>query len=359
MPRFVRFAVLLLVAAVAACSDGETDLVEVGSQGGSGVAEPSCDDVEHFADVLVDTGITYDYDASESPAALAASTDVVFGGRATGSVSFHEARVAEDPVRWSFVGSEIEVSRVVSGPTALVEGNRVDVFVEYSATQHRNADYYREAVAPGATVAVFAHDHEEIGALVASIEGFATACPGGPILGWVGHQGAWATVGTVDEVLDAADTTARPSGDPTGVTETTAAVVPLPPDEPPGPEGGVEGPVMYGARPDSDDAEAALIEGALQRDGDCLYVVFEDPAQPRYPVLWPYDTAWQEEPAGVVLPDGAFVDVGASFSAGGGYYEALRLEAVGLTESVVERAADCAEGEYREVAVVQTNVDVQ
>jgi hypothetical protein len=115
---------------------------------------------------------------------------------------------------------------------------------------------------------------------------------------------------------------------------------------------------MYGPRPDSSEAEQALIGGTLERDGRCLYVVADDPALQRYPVLWPYGTVWQDEPEGVVLPDRTFVAVDAWFSSGGGYPSAGRLATGDLAEAVVERADHCAEGGYLEIAVVQSDVDV-
>jgi hypothetical protein len=115
---------------------------------------------------------------------------------------------------------------------------------------------------------------------------------------------------------------------------------------------------MYGPRRDSSEADGALIEGTLERDRDCLYVVADDPALQRHPVLWPYGTAWQDEPEGVVLRDGTFVAIDALFSSGGGYLSAGRLATGDLAEAAVERADHCAEGEYGEIAVVQSDVDV-
>jgi hypothetical protein len=358
MPLLARVVVLLLAVIAAACGD-DTDVVETWSQP-TGAHDPSCDDIQRFADALVDTGITYDYTPSESPAALATSADSVFGGRVTGNVASQQTTVTEDPVPWSFIGYEIEVTRVVSGSAGPAEGDLVDVFVEYAETLHRDTDYYTKAVAPGAEVAVFAYEHEQLGELNASVEGFVTACPGGPLLGWVGDQDEWARVGTVEEVLDAADNTARPTTTATtGATETTGASAASPRGELPDLHGGVNGPVMYGPRPESDEAEAALIEGTLERDGDCLYVISEDPDVPRYPIMWPYGAGWQQEPEGVVLLDGMFLPVGASFSSGGGYHAANTFATRDLPESIIERADGCAEGPYREVAVVQTTVEVQ
>lgn len=198
-------AVVALFVAGASCGDDDAGIATGRSDGPTqGSAEPTCEEVEAFADALVDTGITYDYQATESPADLASQADAVFGGLLTGRTTTSEL-TTEDEGRSSrpFVGYEVEITRAVKGP-GLREGDRVNVFVEYGAAQ-LSTGYDAEAVAPGAPVAILAFEYAPLGGLTASIEGFVTSCAEGPLLGWTGSRGEWANLQTVQQVLDAAE----------------------------------------------------------------------------------------------------------------------------------------------------------
>lgn len=192
--------------AFSACGAGDDASVAAdvdGLTGREALEQPACEEIHDFADVLVDTGITYDYEASDSPSDLAASADVVFGGHLTGTTTEERVTVDEDPEPWSFIGYEVQVTRVVKG-SGLEVGDRIAVYVEYGETQHRDGEFYGSAVAAGAPVAIFAFDDERLDGPISSIEGFITSCPDGPLLGWTGGQGQWATLDTTAEVLEAA-----------------------------------------------------------------------------------------------------------------------------------------------------------
>lgn len=116
------------------------------------------------------------------------------------------------------------------------------------------------------------------------------------------------------------------------------------------PGGGMDGPVMYAARRDAGDYMAAEIIGTLELDGDCLYTTFEGN---RYPVLWPYGTTWDDDSSSVVLPDGTTIALGGEVYGGGGYLYADTIGGYTGNETVLERAEQCAEDPYFEIAVMQ------
>lgn len=120
--------------------------------------------------------------------------------------------------------------------------------------------------------------------------------------------------------------------------------------------GGVDGPVMYTPGPPAEGGEDALIEGALTRDGDCLFIGPSEPGQ-RFAALWPFGTAWDASTNEVVLRDGVRIPLGAIVSAGGGYGspEGLSHLLAGSAE-LTARAAACAEGESPELAHVQHSI---
>jgi hypothetical protein len=120
------------------------------------------------------------------------------------------------------------------------------------------------------------------------------------------------------------------------------------------PHGGVDGPLMFSAPWEANGSEGALIEGTVELAGDCVFVRIA--GGDRTPVLWPHGTRWQADPAGVVTPAGEFVPLGAGVSGGGGYYQPNVLEPFVQDPSALAMAERCAEGEFREIAVVQGGV---
>ncbi len=81
------------------------------------------------------------------------------------------------------------------------------------------------------------------------------------------------------------------------------------------PTGGIDGPLLYAAKPtmDNDGYPLALIGGELQLADGCLTIDGN-------PVLWPYGYRWQSDPAGVVYPNGHVLLVGATIDSSGAYY---------------------------------------
>lgn len=133
-----------------------------------------------------------------------------------------------------------------------------------------------------------------------------------------------------------------------GSTTTTEPSAPEPPEG-----GGVDGPVMFDVKPAPGprESQAAQIGGVLELDGDCLYVADE---HGRFPVLWPWGTTWDDGVASVTLPDGQIYRLGAEFEGGGGYFDEALFEFKMESAEVRELAHRCVEGEFREVAHVQS-----
>ena len=119
--------------------------------------------------------------------------------------------------------------------------------------------------------------------------------------------------------------------------------------------GGLDGPVMFTPGLPSERGEEALIEGVLVRDGDCLFVGDGAPGT-RFAVLWPFGTSWVEDGQEVIAANGTRIPLGASFSAGGGYGSPEMISARLDGDQLRERANECAEGEYRELAHVQHSI---
>ncbi len=109
------------------------------------------------------------------------------------------------------------------------------------------------------------------------------------------------------------------------------------------------------ARPPTEGGEDALIEGVLVRDGDCLFVGDGAPGT-RFAVLWPFGTSWDEDAQEVVTAGGIRIRLGSMLSAGGGYGSPDTLQRLLDHDALRERADECAEGEFRELAYVQHSI---
>ena len=187
-----RLAAVVLVL-LAACGDDEPTTV---------AAEPgSCAAAEAFAADLDDIGITYDYDPSASPAALASGVHDVFAGRLTGGFS-SEAPDERDGVTDAWLVYDVEVEEVAQG--ALAPGDVVKIGVPYNPA-HREADSYASNAVAGIPVVVFG---ERFGGVPIDVaigpEGLMTACDGGAPIGRVGGTDEWQAATSLDAVLAAA-----------------------------------------------------------------------------------------------------------------------------------------------------------
>lgn len=103
---------------------------------------------------------------------------------------------------------------------------------------------------------------------------------------------------------------------------------------------------------------AAEVRGTVELRGECLVLVQEDlPDAPAYPVIWPAETSWQEEPPAVVLEGGRVVEPGTSVVGAGGYLQRDDIE--GIAGSAVADAADDCAGQTGEIALFNIGSDVR
>jgi hypothetical protein len=114
----------------------------------------------------------------------------------------------------------------------------------------------------------------------------------------------------------------------------------------------IDGPVMrYQETSSTSGKLATLLQGELQLDGDCLYLV-PNTADERYPILWPAGTRWDGPHQSVLSPVGAVMRIGGRVEGRGGYFY---LSDVGLLAGTSARnlAAKCMANTYAQTAVMQ------
>ncbi len=119
--------------------------------------------------------------------------------------------------------------------------------------------------------------------------------------------------------------------------------------------GGVDGPVIEGnQRSGGTDAE---VFGEVVIEAECLYLSWTE-SETRFPVIWPYGTAWDSERSAVVLPGGTLVHEGDEVYGGGGYHNEENLSEFTSQEGV-DLALSCVDNTYGEVAVFNSGDTVE
>lgn len=98
---------------------------------------------------------------------------------------------------------------------------------------------------------------------------------------------------------------------------------------------------------------AAILEGVLAFDGDCLRLIQRDV---EYPVVWPAGASWEPDPPSVVL-DGQTIEPGAIVSGEGGSLSRNHVEQ--LAGSQVAEAAERCSGPTNEVAFFNIGSEVE
>jgi hypothetical protein len=114
----------------------------------------------------------------------------------------------------------------------------------------------------------------------------------------------------------------------------------------------IDGPVMrYQERSSTSAKLPNLLEGVLQLDGNCLYLV-QSAIEQRFPILWPADTRWDGGNQSVVSPVGEVMRIGGTVEGRGGYFY---LSDIGLLAGLAARnlAAECVEN--GQIAVAENN----
>lgn len=161
-------------------------------------SEPSCQAIEAFATSLVETGITYDYEATDSPEELFERSEEVIVGTLTGQTELRETG-PDVPGLERWIGYEVTIDSLLKQTSGNLIDGRFTVWTPHYGDREEAAA--RALDAAGALVVVFAYVHPALG-LQASVEGIMTACPGGPLIGQhVSSQGDWPTIATLDELL--------------------------------------------------------------------------------------------------------------------------------------------------------------
>jgi len=82
----------------------------------------------------------------------------------------------------------------------------------------------------------------------------------------------------------------------------------------------IDGPVMrYQDASSTSGALATLLDGVLQIEGDCRYLVQDSRAQ-KFPVVWPAGTRWDAPNQSVISPAGVVMAMGSRVEGRGGYF---------------------------------------
>ena len=109
--------------------------------------------------------------------------------------------------------------------------------------------------------------------------------------------------------------------------------------------------------PESDvlDGMTAEVAGPVRFDSDTGCLLLEH-GSVRYPLVWPAETSWRSNPAGVRLEDGQVVEPGMTVYGGGGYLDRGGIERMAGTE--VADAADACAGPTGEIAIFNIGSEV-
>jgi hypothetical protein len=112
----------------------------------------------------------------------------------------------------------------------------------------------------------------------------------------------------------------------------------------------IDGPVMRYQETSAPSGKVGnLLQGVLQLDGGCLYLVQPSIAQ-RFPILWPAGTRWDEPNQSVVSPGGLVMQIGGQVEGRGGYFYLSDVDL--LAGAAASRlAATCVEN--GQIAVVE------
>lgn len=118
---------------------------------------------------------------------------------------------------------------------------------------------------------------------------------------------------------------------------------------------GLDGPVMRHLAPFASEGEDAEVRGVVEIEGDCLYIALGEVGE-RYPVVWPASTSWDPGTRRVMLANGNSVGHGDSVYGGGGYRYVDDVAAA-AGEAAADRARECVDNQYGEIAVVNNRAD--
>jgi len=114
----------------------------------------------------------------------------------------------------------------------------------------------------------------------------------------------------------------------------------------------IDGPVMrYQDASATTGGLSTLLDGVLQIEGNCLYLV-QTALDQRFPILWPADTRWDAVNNSVVLPNGVAMKIGSALQGRGGYFFLSDLDLLAGT-AASNLALQCLDGD--QIAVFQND----
>lgn len=184
--------VALAMVVAGACGSVEVDSTHAGDSSLGGSGAPTCDSGAVAATLA--PGSTFDYDPTESPADLAASTVVVFRAEIVSSIELGQEWTAVTVDQVSVVDDHRDRATPITTFGAFGAGIEDRPTLDVSALD-------------GMTALVFAHQLPDApGELVAAIEGLFLQCPGErPVSVVTTPQGeAWHQVATSIDAIAAA-----------------------------------------------------------------------------------------------------------------------------------------------------------
>ncbi len=119
------------------------------------------------------------------------------------------------------------------------------------------------------------------------------------------------------------------------------------------PAGGIDGPVLYARDWGDEDpgTELAAASGELRLVDGCVGLGADDSF---VPLLWPFDTRWNDDLQAVVTPNGRTIAIGERIDTGGGSYRAGGVSRFTDSAEVMQTAAACSS--TGEVFIIQSSV---
>lgn len=210
------------------------------------IATRECDAVESFAGSMHNLGISYDYDPSPSPEALAEESAALVQGRL---ISLRQ-EAAEGDLVGPFLVFTIRVENVLRQTGGPAIGDEIDMSVLFNPAGRDFAGLDESFVA-GVPVVAFLDAGPWPGGWAPFLEGFWIACDRDhPALSVLVDPSRWTSTGTLADLTDAATVS-----EPTTIPSTTEAANPSRPEIP------AQSPwIRYGPPDDPDPPSTAGFE---------------------------------------------------------------------------------------------------
>lgn len=116
----------------------------------------------------------------------------------------------------------------------------------------------------------------------------------------------------------------------------------------------IDGPVMrYRDNSSPSGNLKNLLQGVLQLEGDCLYLL-QSAIDQHFPVLWPAGTRWDAQSQSVVSPAGEVMPIGSQVEGRGGYFFISDVHLL-AGSAASNLAAECVDRSVGQIVVVQNS----